>query len=174
MSVVNFKRIGNLGSEVVTRFQSSVEQAFKTVNDSLVAITSSGPLEKNKGEGDIETINFNSWPTIDGGKKYRWYTIGDMCFFEFRVASTVASVNTEAISFDFPPDVPELYRFSSSSTTEWQAVCNGARAIAINQSFAQNGGSAIFLFDGKLRFQSYVSPSQATKLWVGNCFYRIR
>ncbi len=172
MSVVNFKRIGNLGSDVVTRFQSSVEQAFKTVNDSLVAITSSGPLAKNKGEGDIETVN--SWATIDGGKKYRWYTIGDMCFFEFRIVSTVASTNAEALSFDFPPDVPELYRFSNSFSTEWQAVCNGARAISVNQSLAQNGSSAIFLFNGKLRFQSYTSSTQATKLWVGNCFYRIR
>lgn len=36
MSVVNFKRMGDLGSEALTRFQSNVEQAFKIVNDSLL------------------------------------------------------------------------------------------------------------------------------------------
>jgi hypothetical protein len=35
VSLVNFKRIGQLGSVVLTRFQSNVEQAFKQVNDCL-------------------------------------------------------------------------------------------------------------------------------------------
>lgn len=172
MSSVNFRRIGELGSEVITRFQSNVSQAFKTVNDNLIAITSSGALANNAGEGDLDEIV--GWPTIDGGKKYRWYTIGDMCFFEFRVESDTASTNTEALYFIFPPGVPELYRFSNSSTTQWQAVCSAVRATGVNLSLGQSAGSAIFLFQGTLRFQTYTSSTQATKLWVGNCFYRIR
>lgn len=33
MSVINFKRMGMLGSDVITRFQSNVEQTFRQVND---------------------------------------------------------------------------------------------------------------------------------------------
>ena len=41
MSVVNFKRIGQLGSDVITRFQSNVEQSFKTVNECFASIADS-------------------------------------------------------------------------------------------------------------------------------------
>ena len=93
MSLINFKRMGQLGSVVLNRFQFNVEQTFKQVNDCLADIstrlatsTSYGLIKKNKTRKvyllssvasnvtDFDTIGNNSDFKFDNlivGQKYR-------------------------------------------------------------------------------------------------------
>jgi hypothetical protein len=145
------------------------------IPDESVATTTAQQVAPNvrssgdgaSGEGDLGTIT--NWATVDS-KKYRWYVIGKICFYEHRCISTTASSSTTNIYVTLPADVPAPSEFSNTAASEWIITGNSVRATT--------GGGVIddssqgVLYDGAIVY-GYTGSAQASKYWQFSAFWRI-
>ena len=167
MSVVNFKRIGQL-VDSVSRFQSNVEQAFKTVNECFASIATEYP-QIDSGEGTLGAIS--PWATVNQGAYYRWTRHGSIVFFEIRAESTVASTSAAYLKVTFPDDVPKPKTHPNGTGDEWRLPASGLRTTSSGGTPVESG-SGIYYTGGLYKIYTYTPTNQATKIWTANAYYQ--
>jgi hypothetical protein len=143
--------------------------ATTTKQQLLPNIRSSG--DGSSGEGDIGAIS--NWASFSGTKKYRWYVVGKICYYEHRCESTVASTSITSVNYTLPSDVPSPAYFSNNGSTEWVTPANSFRSTAANGGITDSLQGAIYDTAGTLKVYGYTSVAEASKLWCLSVWWRI-
>ena len=128
------------------------------------------PDVRISGEGDLGSIN--NWATVDS-KKYRWYVIGKICFYEQRVESATPSTSNVLVYNLLPSDVPTPKLLSNAVDSEWAIPASSLRSTAINGSLSDSSSGAIYPSGGDFRVYGYTDVAQGTRVWALSAFWQI-
>lgn len=128
------------------------------------------PDIRTSGEGDLGTIT--NWATVDS-KKYRWYVIGKICYYEHRCESTTASSSNVLLQVIIPSDVPTPKNFSGQGSPSWLGTCNSSRSTGITTVPSAGDGHIYKQSASDYRISGYTDTASASKFWAVSAFWQI-